>query len=82
MPSDEDPVSKRVNEAVQRLVEEFTGKIPSETVVRSAAEVIGEYKNARVTDFIPLLVYRSTREHLGALTQAQVHADRGTLGGT
>ena len=68
MPSD-DPVSKRINEAVQRLVEEFRGTIPSETVVRSVQEAVDTYENARVTDFVPLLVYRSTREYLGTLTR-------------
>jgi hypothetical protein len=68
MPSD-DPVSKRINEAVQRLVEEFKGTIPSETVVQSAEEAVNAYRDARVTDFIPLLVYRSAREQLGALAQ-------------
>jgi hypothetical protein len=68
MPSD-DPASKRINEAVQRLVEEFRGTIPSETVVRSVEEAVGNYRNARITDFVPLLVYRSTREYLGTLAQ-------------
>ena len=64
--SSDDPVSKHINEAVQRLVEEFRGAIPSEAVVRSAEEAIRSYNGARITDFIPLLVYRSTREHLAA----------------
>jgi hypothetical protein len=70
MPSD-DPVSKRINDAVQRLVEEFGGTIPSETVVQSVEDAIGTYQDARVTDFIPLLVYRSTREYLGSLAQSE-----------
>jgi hypothetical protein len=82
MPSDDDTVSKRVNEAVQRLVEEFKGIVPSETVVRSAEEAVGAYQNAKVTDFVPLLVYRSTREYLGTVAQGQSPAERGTLGGT
>jgi hypothetical protein len=70
MPSD-DPVSKRINDAVQRLVEEFRGTIPSETVVQSVEDAVGTYQDARVTDFIPLLVYRSTREYLGTLAQSE-----------
>ncbi len=75
--SSEDPVSKRINDAVQRLVDEFKGLIPSETIVRSAEEAIGAYQNARITDFIPLLVYRSTREQLGELAHSSV--ERGPL---
>ena len=81
MPS-EDPVSKRINEAVQRLVEEFRGAVPTEAVVQAAEQAVVSYRDARITDFIPLLVYRSTREHLGLTAQGQSPADRGTLSGT
>jgi hypothetical protein len=67
--SADDPVSKRINDAVQRLVEEFRDAIPSETVVQSVEEAVEAYRDARVTDFIPLLVYRSTREYLGTMAQ-------------
>lgn len=78
--STEDPPSKRIAEAMQRLIEEFHGRIPSETVVRSVEEALGAYKGSRVTDFVPLLVYRSTRESLGAITRAQTSSGRDTLG--
>jgi hypothetical protein len=77
MPAD-DPVSKRINDAVQRLVEEFRGTIPSETVVQSAEEAVGAYRNARVTDFIPLLVYRSTREYLDTMARERPRQTSGT----
>ena len=78
--SSDDPASKRIAEAVQRLIEEFQGTIPSEMVVRSAQEAIGAYEGSRVTDFVPLLVYRSTREYLGTVAQEQTAAGHGTLG--
>jgi hypothetical protein len=77
--SSEDPASKRIAEAVQRLIIEFQGTIPDETIVRSAEEAIGAYKESRVRDFVPLLVYRSTREYLGTLAQGQAPTSRGTL---
>lgn len=67
MPPSDHLVSKRINEAVQRLVEEFRDKVPNETIVRSVEEAIGSYQDARVMDFVPLLVYRSTRDHLDTL---------------
>jgi hypothetical protein len=79
--SSEDPVSKRINDAVQRLVEEFKGTIPREIVMRSAKEAMGAYQDARISDYIPLLVYRSTREQLGNLAQAQAVVEKGPLGG-
>ena len=78
--SSDDPASKRIAEAVKRLIEEFQGTIPSETIVRSAEEAIGAYKGSKVTDFVPLLVYRSTREYLGTVAHEQAPAGRGTLG--
>jgi hypothetical protein len=77
--SSEDPASKHIAEAVQRLVLEFQGTIPSETVVRSAEEALFAYRDSRVRDFVPLLVYRSTREYLGSLAQGQALAARDTL---
>ena len=77
--SSDDPASKRIAEAVQRLIEEFQGTIPSETIVRSAEEAIRAYQGSRLTDFVPLLVYRSTREHLGALSQGQAPVGGGML---
>jgi hypothetical protein len=78
--SSDDPASKRIAEAVQRLIEEFQGTIPSETIVRTAEEAIGAYEGSRVTDFVPLLVYRSTREYLGAVAHGQTPSGHGTLG--
>jgi hypothetical protein len=75
----EDPVSKRIHEAVRRLTEEFQGTIPTETIVRSAEEAFGTYRESRVTDFIPLLVYRSTREYLGTVALHQARSGHGTL---
>jgi hypothetical protein len=64
----EDPARKRINEAVDRLTDEFKDKCSSETIREYVAESFNIYRGSRVLDFVPLLVYRSARDRLGALT--------------
>jgi hypothetical protein len=66
----ETPLRNRVNDAVTRLSEEFTGKCSSETVRELVMASYEDYRECRVVDFVPLLVYKSARDQLGALVRA------------
>lgn len=54
-----------------RVNEEFEGIFSPETIDRFMAESIEQYKNARVTSFVPVMVERLARERLRALAQAE-----------
>jgi len=66
----QEPARSRVNEAIDRLSEEFRGVFSSETIRDLVAASFESYRGSRITDFVPLLVYRSARDHLGALAQS------------
>jgi protein-tyrosine phosphatase-like protein len=63
----EEPTRSRINEAVDRLAEEFKGRCSPETVRELVAASFESYRGSRVVDFVPLLVYKSARNQLGAL---------------
>jgi arsenate reductase len=64
-------VSARIDEAVDRLADEFKGTFSPETVSRCAFESLHAFQRARLVEFIPLLTFRFTRERLLALAQAE-----------
>jgi hypothetical protein len=66
----EEPTRSRVNEAVDRLAEEFRGRCSPETIRQLVAASFEAYQGSRVVDFVPLLVYKSARNQLGALVTA------------
>jgi hypothetical protein len=59
--------ANRVNEAIDRLAAEFSGRFPPETIRDLVTQSLENYRGSRVTDFVPLLVYRSARDHLAGL---------------
>ena len=61
--------STRVNEAIERLSEEFSGRFSPETIRDLVTASLEPYRESRITDFVPLLVYRSARDRLGALAR-------------
>jgi arsenate reductase (thioredoxin) len=67
-----DPVVKQhVERAVDRLAEEFEGIFSRETINRYVDESLRRLRAARFADFVPVLVYRFSRERLRALGQAE-----------
>jgi hypothetical protein len=48
---------------------EFQGVFSPETVEKCALESFESYEGARVAEFVPLLVYRDTRERLLAMSR-------------
>jgi len=66
----EEPARSRINEAVDRLTEEFKGRCSPEMVRDFVAASFESYQGSRIVDFVPLLVYKSARNQLGALVNA------------
>jgi arsenate reductase len=67
-----DPVTQRhIDQAADRLVEEFAGIYSRETIARYMAESQDLLGEARINVFVPVLAHRFTRERLKALAQAE-----------
>jgi arsenate reductase len=67
-----DPVTQRhINQAADRLAEEFAGIFSQETIARYMAESTDLLGEVRVNVFVPVLAHRFCRERLRALAQAE-----------
>jgi protein-tyrosine-phosphatase len=67
-----DPVTQRhIDQAAERLAEEFAGIFSQETIARYMAESTDLLGDARINVFVPVLAHRFARERLRALAQAQ-----------
>jgi hypothetical protein len=62
----EDPLRGRIRKDIEVLVTEFNGVFPREAIERFAQEYATQFEGARITEFVPLLVYKGTRERLRA----------------
>jgi arsenate reductase len=72
MPQALDPVTQRhIDQAAERLAEEFAGIFSQETIARYMAESRDLLGSARINVFVPVLAHRFTRERLRALAQAE-----------
>jgi protein-tyrosine-phosphatase len=72
MPQALDPVTQRhIDQAAERLADEFTGIFSRETIARYMAEAQDLLGEARINVFVPVLAHRFTRERLRALAQAE-----------
>ena len=56
--------TSRIFDLQKQLVEEFDGKVDRDVVEQSLRLAIDSYASARIRDFVPLFVYRETRERL------------------
>jgi arsenate reductase (thioredoxin) len=61
----------RVEEAVTTLLDEFRGVYSAETIRRCADDTAEQFEGSRVLDFVPLFIYRFTRERLSARGQVE-----------
>jgi arsenate reductase (thioredoxin) len=61
----------KIRREAERLHEEFRGVFSTETIERYIAESSDELSGARVQDFLPIFVWRFTRQRLKALAQAE-----------
>jgi arsenate reductase (thioredoxin) len=67
-----DPVTQHhIDQAADRLADEFTGIFSRETIARYMAESQDLLREARINVFVPVLAHRFTRERLKALAQAE-----------
>jgi len=72
MPQAIDPVTQHhLDQAAERLAEEFAGIFSQETIARYMAESQDLLGEARITAFVPVLAHRFARERLRALAQAE-----------
>jgi arsenate reductase (thioredoxin) len=76
MPQALDPVTQQhIDQAAERLAEEFAGIFSQQTIARYMAESQDLLGDAKINVFVPVLAHRFARERLRALAQAE-----GTLG--
>jgi arsenate reductase (thioredoxin) len=67
-----DPVTQHhINQAADRLADEFAGVFSRETIARYMAESQDLLGEARINVFVPVLAHRFARERLKALAQAE-----------
>ena len=72
MPQALDPVTQHhLDQAADRLAEEFAGIFSQETIARYIAESLNLLEGARINVFVPVLAHRFARERLQALAQAE-----------
>jgi protein-tyrosine-phosphatase len=60
----------RIRREVETLAGEFEGIFAIETIQRVADDCLERFRNALVVEYVPLLVYRFTRERLRAQAQS------------
>jgi protein-tyrosine-phosphatase len=61
----------RIRREVETLADDFEGVFGIETIQRCADEAASRFHNATVTEYVPLLVYKYTRQRLHAMAQVQ-----------
>ena len=72
MPQAIDPVTQHhIDQAADRLADEFTGIFSRETIARYMTESQDLLGEARINVFVSVLAHRFTRERLKALAQAE-----------
>jgi protein-tyrosine-phosphatase len=72
MPQAIDPVAQHhIDQAADRLADEFAGIFSRETIARYMAESQDLLGEARINVFVPVLAHRFARERLKALAQAE-----------
>jgi arsenate reductase len=72
MPQALDPVTQQhIDQAAERLSEEFEGIFSQETIARYMAESQDLLGDAKINVFVPVLAHRFARERLRALAQAE-----------
>jgi hypothetical protein len=60
----------QVDRLTERLTTEFSGRVPDPEVRQLVDEAYGEFADARVTQFVPVLIDRSVRLRLRDRTLA------------
>jgi arsenate reductase (thioredoxin) len=77
MPQALDPVTQHhIDQAADRLAEEFEGIFSQETIARYMADSQDLLGDAKINVYVPVLAHRFTRERLKALAQAEGIIDK------
>jgi arsenate reductase len=71
-----EPTRGRVNRSVDVLAEEFAGIFSHETIQAYVEESLEQFRDARLQDFVPVMVERFSRQRLRALAQAEGHVSK------
>ncbi len=72
-----DPVTQQhIDQAAERLADEFAGVFSQETIARYMAESQDLLGDAKLNVFVPVLAHRFARERLRALAQAEGMLDK------
>jgi len=58
------PVEQQVAHVAERIVDDFAGQVEGSEVRSLVTEAYSGYAQARVTQFVPVLVDRSVRQQL------------------
>jgi len=59
----------RLNDVQEQLVREFSAMLPAETIRQVTRETLDRYRDARVSDFVPLFVQLEVRRRLTEMAQ-------------
>jgi arsenate reductase (thioredoxin) len=72
MPDVLDPITQyRIRSSAERLHEEFRGIFSTETIERYITESTDELSGSAIVEFLPVFIWRLTRQRLKALAQSQ-----------
>ena len=52
----------------KQLAEEYGARVPAETIDLVARQVLGELRDARIHDYVPVLAWRRARVRLGRVS--------------
>jgi hypothetical protein len=58
------PVEQQVASVTERLVHDYAGRVPDQVVRGLVDEAVSGYAEARVQQFVPVLVDRTVRQQL------------------
>jgi arsenate reductase len=68
---DQSMLDSRIADAAARLNDEFKGVFAPETIKRCATDSARRFHDSPIIEYVPLLVYRFTRERLRAMAQSE-----------
>jgi hypothetical protein len=68
--SDATELEQQVRAVIDRLTEEFAGKVPPDMVEHCTRDALAPLEDARVTTYLPVFVYRHARERIRALLES------------
>lgn len=68
--SKQDQLNRGIHDTRMRLLSEFRDRVHPEVIERAVDETFETLKDAPVSEFVPLFVYRSAKEQLTNLSRS------------